>query len=90
MDISGGSRPKRAWVAQPGQGPTPPVLIWPLGLVSLTSSPPGASRGKILTPKKSQVNLSSGRSLKRKKMQNRVFLFYGVITKIRGINGKSP
>jgi hypothetical protein len=56
----------------------------------LTSSPPGASRGKILMPEKSQVNLSPGRSLKRKNMQNRVLLFCRVITKIRGINGKSP
>jgi hypothetical protein len=31
------------------------------GPISLTSSSLGASRGKILTPKKSQVNLSSGR-----------------------------
>jgi hypothetical protein len=55
----------------------------------LTSSPPGASRGKILTLEKS-VNLSPGRSLKRKNMQNRVFMFCRVITKIRGIDGKSP
>jgi hypothetical protein len=55
----------------------------------LTSSP-GASHGKILTPKKSQVNLSPGRFLKCKNTQNRVFLFYRVITKIRGIDGKSP
>jgi hypothetical protein len=82
MDGSGSSRPKRAWVAR--QGPVPHVLIWPLGLISLTSSPPGASRGKILTPEKYQVNLSLGRSLKRKNTQNRVFLFYRVITKIRG------
>jgi hypothetical protein len=53
MDGSGGSRPKRAWVAWPGQGPGPPVLVWPLGLISLTSSSPGASRGKMLTPEKS-------------------------------------
>jgi hypothetical protein len=66
------------------------VLFWPLGLVSLTSSPPGASRGKILTPEKSQVNLSPGMSLKQKNTQNRVFLFCRVITKIRRINGKSP
>jgi hypothetical protein len=90
MDDSGGSRPKQVWVERPSQGPTPPVLIWPLGLISLTSSPPGASRDKILTPKKSQVNLSLGRSLKRKNTQNRVFLFCRVITKIRGIDGKSP
>jgi hypothetical protein len=61
MDGSGGSRPKRVWVAWPGQGPMPPVLVWPLSLILLTSSPPGASRGKILMPKKSQVNLSPGK-----------------------------
>jgi hypothetical protein len=53
MDDIGGSRPKRGWVARPGWGPMPPVPVWPLGLVSLTSSPPGASRGKILMPEKS-------------------------------------
>jgi hypothetical protein len=52
MDVIGGPRLKRAWVARPGLGPTPPGLVWPLGLVPLTSSPPGASRGKILMPKK--------------------------------------
>jgi hypothetical protein len=91
IDGSGGSRPKRVWVVRLGQGPTSPVLVWPLGLVSLTSSPPGASHGKILTPKKSHVNLSAGkRSLKRKNTQNMVFLFCRVITKIRGVDGKSP
>jgi hypothetical protein len=65
------------------------MLVWPLGLVSLTSSP-DASRNKILTPEKSQVNLSSEWFLKYKNKQNRIFLFCGVITKIRGINGKSP
>jgi hypothetical protein len=91
MKIDGvrGSRPKRAWVAWPGRGPMPPVLVWPMGLVSLTSSPPGASRDKILTLQKSQVNLSWGRFLKLKNTQNKVFLCR-VITKIRGINGKSP
>jgi hypothetical protein len=39
---------------------------------------------------KSQVNLSSGRFLKLKNMQNRVFLVCTVVTKIRGIDGKSP
>jgi hypothetical protein len=53
MDGSGGSRPKQDRVARPGKGPAPPRLIWTLGLVLLTSSPPGASRGKILTPEKS-------------------------------------
>jgi hypothetical protein len=84
MDSSGASRPKQAWVAWPGQGPVPPVLGWCLDFVLLTSSPLGASCGKILTPEKSQVNLSPRRSLKRKNTQNRVFLFYRVITEIRG------
>jgi hypothetical protein len=83
MDGSGGSSPKQASVARPSKGPMPP------GLVSLTSSPLGASHGKILTPKESQVNLSPGRSLKRQNTQNRVFLFCRVITKIRGTDGKS-
>jgi hypothetical protein len=82
--------PKQDRVVRPGQGPVPPVLVCPLGLVSLTSSPKGASRGKLLTPKKSQVSLSLGRSLKCKSMQNRVFLFCRVIIKIRGIDRKSP
>jgi hypothetical protein len=56
----------------------------------LTPSSPDASCNKILTPEKSQVNMSSGRSLKRQNTQNRVFLSYRVITKIRGIDGKSP
>jgi hypothetical protein len=75
MDGIGGSRPKQAWVACLGQGPMPPCLVWPLGPISLTSSYLGTSRGKILTPKKSQVNLSLGRFLKGKNTQNRVFLF---------------
>jgi hypothetical protein len=74
-------------------------MVWPsdratcalLGLVatSLTSSP-SASRDKILTPKKSHINLSSGRSLKYQNMQNMVFLSYRVVTKIRAIDEKSP
>jgi hypothetical protein len=63
--------PKRAWVAWPGQGPVAPVLVWPLGPISLNSSSPDGSRDKILTPKKFQVNLSSGRFLKRKNTQNK-------------------
>jgi hypothetical protein len=61
--------------------------MWPS---SLTSCATEGSRDKILTPEKSQVNLSSGRFLKCKKTQNMVFLFCGVITKIRGVDGKSP
>jgi hypothetical protein len=82
MDGSGGLKTKQDRVVRPGQGSMPPVLIWPLGLVSLTSSPLGASCGKILTLQKSWVNLSPGRFLKHKNMQNRVFLSYRVITKM--------
>jgi hypothetical protein len=67
-----------------------PGLVRPLGPISLTSSSLGGSRDKILTPRKSLVNLSSGRFLKRKNTQNRGFPFWIVITKIRGIDGKSP
>jgi hypothetical protein len=68
----------------------PPVFIWPWWPPSLTSCAPEDSNDKILTPKKSQVNLSPGRFLKRKNTQNRVFLFCRVISKIRRIDGKSP
>jgi hypothetical protein len=34
MDGIEGSTPKRAWVAWPGRGLTPPVLVWPLGLMT--------------------------------------------------------
>jgi hypothetical protein len=61
----GGSRAKRAWVARSGLVTVPPVLFWASWPTSLTSSSLGASHDKILTPKKSQVNLSSERSLKR-------------------------
>jgi hypothetical protein len=43
-----------------------------------------------LTPEKSWINLSSGRFSKCQNTQNRVFLSYRVISKIRGIDGKSP
>jgi hypothetical protein len=56
----------------------------------LTSCAPEGSHDKILTPKKSQVNLSSGRFLKCQNTQNRDFMFYRAITKIKGIDGKSP
>jgi hypothetical protein len=82
--------PKQAWVARPVQGPMPPVLVWPLGSILLTSSSLDGSRDKLLTPKISQVNLSLGRFLKHKNTQNKVFLFCRVITKIRGVDGKSP
>jgi hypothetical protein len=90
MDDIGGSSLKRDMVVQPGLGPVPPMFIWTSWPPSLTSCALEGSRDKILTPKKSQVNLSSGRFLKHKNTQNRVFLFYRVITKIRGIDGKSP
>jgi hypothetical protein len=61
-----------------------------MGPILFTSSSLGASHGKILMPKKSQVNLSSGRFLKHKNTQNGDFLFCRVITKIRGMDGKSP
>jgi hypothetical protein len=54
-----------------------------MGGISLTSSSPNGSRDKILMPKKSQVNLSSGRFLKHKNTQIG-FSFCRVITKIRG------
>jgi hypothetical protein len=90
MDRIGGSRPKWSQVARPGLGHAPPCLFWSLWPPSLTSRAPEGSRDKVLTPKKSQVNLSSGRFLKCQNTQNRVFLFCRVITKIRGIDGKSP
>jgi hypothetical protein len=67
------------------------MLVQPLGLVSLTSSSSssGVSHDKILMLQKSHINLRLGRSLKLKNTQNRVFLSYRVITKIRGIDGKS-
>jgi hypothetical protein len=73
MDGSGGSSCQRVRVARPGLLATPPVLIRPLGLVSLNSSSSCVSRDKILALQKSQVNMSPGRSLKLKNTQNRVF-----------------
>jgi hypothetical protein len=90
MDDSGGSRPKQAWVAQPGRAPVPPVLVWPLGLVSLTSSPPGASRRKILTSEKSQVNFSLGRSLKRKNYAKQGFPVLQSYNQNKGDRWKLP
>jgi hypothetical protein len=84
IDGVGGSRPKRAWVEQPGQGPAPTVLVWLLGLFSLTSSSPGASRGKILTPKKISGQFESGKVPKTLKYTKQVFMFCRVITKIWG------
>jgi hypothetical protein len=90
IDDVGGSRPEQHWVVQPSRRPAPPVLVRPLGLISLTYCSLCASRDKILTLKKSQVNLSPGMSLKLKNTQNMIFMSYRVITKIRGIDGKSP
>jgi hypothetical protein len=67
----------------------PTVLVWASWPTSLTSCAPEGSHDKILTLEKSQVKLSSGRFLKCQNTQNRVFLFYKVITKIRGIDAKS-
>jgi hypothetical protein len=47
MDGSGGLSHQRVWVARLGLGPAPPILVRPLGLVSLTSSSSGASRDKF-------------------------------------------
>jgi hypothetical protein len=56
IDGVGGSRPKRARVARAGRGLVPPMLVWPLGLVSLTYSPLGSSHDKILCPKNPRSN----------------------------------
>jgi hypothetical protein len=69
---------------------TPHVSFGPRGQPCWLLCALGASHGKILMIQKFWVNLSSGRFLKLINMQNRVFLSYRVITKIRGINGKSP
>jgi hypothetical protein len=86
--VGGSSLNAHGWRGLPGDRAT-----WSrsaLGRVSLTSSSPGTSHDKILTLQKSQVNLSLGKSVKLKNMQNRVFLSCRVITKIRGIDGKFP
>jgi hypothetical protein len=72
VDI-GGSRPKRSSVARPGLGPAPLVLVWPSRPPSLTSRAPQGPHDKILTPKKSQVNLSLGRFLNGKKIHKTEF-----------------
>jgi hypothetical protein len=82
-------RCKRAWVARPGLGLAPPVLVWTLLDLSCTSSSHALSPGKIITLEKSYPRLSFGRSLKLKNTQNRSFLFYRVINLIKGIDGKS-
>jgi hypothetical protein len=64
MDGIGGSSLKRAWVARPGLVAAPPMLLWASWTTSLTSCAPDGYRDKILTPRKSQINLSSGRFLK--------------------------
>jgi hypothetical protein len=64
-NIIEGLRVKRGHVAQPDQGPAPPVPVWASWLPSLTSCAPEGSHDKILMPEKSKVKLSSGRFLKR-------------------------
>jgi hypothetical protein len=66
---------KRDRVAWPGQGDAPPVLFWASWPPSLTSCASNAFRDKMLTLEKSQVNLSSGRSLKFQNTQNRFSCF---------------
>jgi phage/plasmid primase-like uncharacterized protein len=90
MNDIGGTRAKQAQVAWSGLVTAPPGLFWVSWPTSLTSSSPDASRDKILTLKKSQINLSSGRFLKGQNMQNNIFLSYRAITKISGVDGKSP
>jgi hypothetical protein len=68
----------------------PPGIFWRSWPPSLTSCALDGSHDRILMPKKSQVKFSSGRSPKRQNTQKRVFLFCRVITKIRGVDGKSP
>jgi hypothetical protein len=46
--------------------------------------------GKNIDARKTPLNLSPGRILKCQNTQNRYFLFFRVITKIRGIDGKFP
>jgi hypothetical protein len=58
------------------------ILVAP----SCASSSHFVALGKIITPEKTSLRLSSKRSIKRKNTQNRCFLFCKVITQIRGIN----
>ena len=62
----------------------------PLVSVCVVSKLSSIIIGKILMLEKSPVNLSPYRSLKPKNTQNRVFWPRRVITKIRGLLGKSP
>jgi hypothetical protein len=70
-------------------GHVPPLLVWAQVAPSLASSSQVYSQVKIGTPEKSPIYLSSGRSLKHQNTQNRYFMFGRIITKIRGIDGKS-
>jgi hypothetical protein len=71
-------------VARPG--PMPLGLVWPSWPPSLTYCALEGSRDKILTHKKSQVNLSLGRFLKRQNTQNRVSLMLSY-NQNKGIDG---
>jgi hypothetical protein len=66
------------------------MLVWALVAHFSFSSSQVTSYVKIFIPEKSSINLSCGRSLKRQHTYKKVFLFFRVITKIRGIDGKSP
>jgi hypothetical protein len=75
-------------------------VVWPsdratcalLGLVAhlMTSCAPEGSRDKLLTSKKISGQFKFGKVSETSKYTKQVFLFNRVITKIRGIDGKSP
>ena len=77
-------------VARLGGMPRHPYSFWPPVSVRLISGLQITSLRKILILEKSYVNLTLYRSLKVKNTQNREFMFYIFITKIRGIIEKSP
>jgi hypothetical protein len=56
----------------------------------LTSYAPEGSRDKILTPKKIPSQFKFGKVHETSKYTKQGFLFVRVITKIRGMDGKSP
>jgi hypothetical protein len=67
-----------------------PMLIWPLGPISLTSFALDGSHDKILTPEKSQVNLSLGRFLKHKKYTKQGFPVLQSYNQNKGDRWKIP
>jgi hypothetical protein len=75
-------------VVQPRVGPMPHVLVRAMWPPSGTSSHI-VSPGKILTPKKSSLRLSSVRSVKLENTQYRDFLLCIVINQWKGVNGNS-